>query len=210
MLEHRLPLMPNWRFDMPPRSIQFTGCCNACAVVLPRHPKGKKKRFCSPVCREAYYASADRFWDRVEKTDGCWLWTGGRRDSGYGKYGRQPAHRFSWKLHFGDPPDGIVVCHKCDTRLCVRPGHLFLGTRSDNSSDMVSKGRQARGETHSQSVLTQEQVQSIRSRRHAGELCKSIAADLGVSRATVGDIANGKSWSWLEWPAGVHPPVSHG
>lgn len=27
----------------------------------------------------------ERFWLKVQKSDGCWLWTGSRKDRGYGK-----------------------------------------------------------------------------------------------------------------------------
>lgn len=95
---------------------------------------------------------ATGFWNKVDRSGTCWVWTAARSEFGYGIYalrqdGRtrnDPAHRFSWRLHFGAIPDGLYVCHHCDNPPCVRPDHLFLGTPQANYLDMKRKGRLGR------------------------------------------------------------------
>ena len=91
-----------------------------------------------------------RFWEKVNKTDTCWLWTAQRTTGGYGVFRiRNPraqttAHRVAWEMAHGPIPDGLNVCHHCDTPSCVRPDHLFLGTQRENLRDMTVKGRRYR------------------------------------------------------------------
>ena len=77
---------------------------------------------------------------------GCWLWLGCVQPKGYGDFFvhkglHQLAHRISWQLYIGEIPDDLCILHKCDIPSCVRPDHLFLGTRIDNNEDMIAKGR---------------------------------------------------------------------
>jgi hypothetical protein len=91
-----------------------------------------------------------RFWSKVNKSGGCWLWKASKRNKGYGAFvwadekgdiiqGR--AHRFSYELHCGKIPNGLCVLHKCDNPACVRPSHLFLGSKAENNEDMFLKKR---------------------------------------------------------------------
>lgn len=79
------------------------------------------------------------FWRKVKKTRACWVWTGCKRQGygimGDGKGGQVSTHRFSWELHFGPIPDGLIICHTCDNPSCVNPSHLYAGTQSDNMKD---------------------------------------------------------------------------
>ena len=88
----------------------------------------------------------DKYWDRVVKADDCWQWTGARDKQGYGRLSPAVgvflrAHRFSWELHNGPVPEGLLVCHRCDNPECTNPNHLFLGSPQDNMDDKVRKGR---------------------------------------------------------------------
>ena len=76
------------------------------------------------------------FWDRVEKTDTCWVWTRGKCN-GYGVYRHAGqhyrAHRWSWQEVNGPVPDGLELDHLCRNRACVRPSHLEAVTRRTNA-----------------------------------------------------------------------------
>jgi HNH endonuclease len=84
-----------------------------------------------------------RFWTKVSLGDGCWEWMG-TKSRGYGQFSQNgaktPAHRIAWIFEYGSIPKKKWVLHECDNKPCVR--HLFLGTPSDNTHDMISKGRQ--------------------------------------------------------------------
>lgn len=148
-----------------------------------------------------------RFWSKVKmEPGGCWLWTGAHNGVGYGQISAGPgrkglllAHRLIWTWLFGDIPDGMYICHRCDVPSCVRPSHLFMGTSKENHEDCISKGRHNIGDRNGQTKLTAEQVNEIRSRVRRGESQTSLAQEFGVSSGNVGHIARNDTWKHLPY-----------
>lgn len=134
--------------------------------------------------RKGEGTAEERFWDRVEKTQTCWLWIAGTKNSGYGVFAPERdrtymAHRYGWTLTRGPIPGGMLVCHTCDNKLCVRPEHLFLGTPKDNMDDMREKGRARWGtynkvKTHCRNghEYTPENTETDRRGRRACRICR--------------------------------------
>lgn len=147
-----------------------------------------------------------RFWAKVQKTDGCWLWTAYRNPAGYGMVPtsiRIPvlAHRASFLIATGIDPGEKCVCHNCDNPPCVNPDHLFLGTLADNNADMLAKGRYSGGsrpgENSPLAKLTAEDVIRIRRdfRFHGGG--RKAAREFGVSAALISRIMLRQGWKHL-------------
>lgn len=91
----------------------------------------------------------EHFWNKVEKTDTCWNWTGSAAD-GYGRfgsatnavysvYGTSLAHRIAWDDANGRVPDGLELDHLCNNRACVRPSHLEPVTHDENLRRAVER-----------------------------------------------------------------------
>ena len=78
----------------------------------------------------------DKFWQRVEQTQYCWLWVGGVNKEGYGYFtvnGKSlRAHRWSYEYLIGKIPDELVIDHMCRVRNCVNPDHLEAVTSKEN------------------------------------------------------------------------------
>ena len=72
----------------------------------------------------------ERFWAKVQKSDGCWNWIGAT-DGRYGQFFLTGelvrAHRFAYEQAYGVIPAGLWVLHKCDNPRCIRPDHLSIG-----------------------------------------------------------------------------------
>lgn len=174
-------------------------------------------------------ADQKRFWSKVDQaSEGCWLWRGTMFQQGYGCFkiaGRlHKAHRVAYLYAIGPIPKGLVVCHSCDIRNCVKPSHLSVGTHQDNSNDAVSKGRQAKGEKHGsrlhpekvtrgdkhwshlhpeqkrgelngRAILDRKQVEEIRARYAAGGVSQLVLSDeYHVAQTTISAIVRGIVW----------------
>lgn len=153
------------------------------------------------------------FLAKVKKTSTCWHWIASRTQSGKGYgaaylNGRQiPAHRLSWLLHNGPIPNGLLVCHRCDVRHCVRPDHLFLGSPRDNTHDMITKGREyqnyrfkpLRGEAQPRSKLTSAIVRRIRRDHASGKISlKALGRRHGVSDHAIRCVVRRLTWRHVE------------
>lgn len=129
---------------------------------------------------------------------GCWLWLGTTcSNMRYGAVkilGRRVlAHRLSYEAFVAPIPEGLLVCHHCDTPECVNPSHLFVDTIADNNRDRQMKGRYI-GEWNGRAKLTHDQVREIRSRIAGGEKIKTLARIMGIDHCALRNVAKGKSW----------------
>ncbi len=138
----------------------------------------------------------ERFWAKVDKSShphGCWLWTGAKTRSGYGRIGidghQRPAHRIALVLVGQLVPKGMDTCHKCDNPTCVNPAHLFVGTRAENVADMTRKHRGIY--VGKPCALTAAQVKEASYMLKSGKSRGEVAHYFGVSETTINRVERG-------------------
>ena len=175
-------------------------------------------------CHRNYWSRADRkanicktnhtdarFWAHVTKTSTCWTFSPVSQH-GYGSVrlnGRTIlAHRYLWARMHGPIPDGLFVCHHCDNPSCVRPEHLFVGSRLDNIRDAHNKGRHVHGTKFPQSKLTEAIVTTARAEYtgRRGDI-KRLAIKYGVNEMTMAPAIFGETWKHV--PGVCVRPPSH-
>lgn len=154
-----------------------------------------RQRYCSAKCM---------FWFHVEKrSSGCWIWHGPVNKQGHGEVliktpganerFREYAHRFSYRLHFGDPPRGdgkraTCIGHSCHNKTCVNPEHLVLGKRPH---------RPDKRRPRSDRKLTNKTVREIRRLYQKGVkgrgMC-ALAKQFGCSHGAIEGIVTGRTY----------------
>lgn len=143
-----LPI-PNGRCVHQPRAglppgllfLMLEGHMNSSQIEVERDNLGRFRRWKKQPL-------ADRFWSKVERGDGCWLWRGAIDGNGYGGIkiaGKMyRCSRVAYELTNGPIPAGLIVLHSCDNRACVNPAHLRSGTHKDNTRDMIERKRNSK------------------------------------------------------------------
>ncbi len=161
----------------------------------------------------------ERFWPKVQKSDGCWLWAGAKSSKGYGLIGEGGrngrdllAHRVSYQLQVGEIPDGLSILHSCDTPLCVNPAHLRCGTTQENIAEAYEKKRKAspfadpknryqgprtglKGAANTNARLTDDDIRAIRLRT---DKPRFVAKDYNITSDYVTMIRKRKVWKHVD------------
>jgi len=193
---------------MPRHGIPVFSNCLFCEKRFRWRTASEPRRFCSRACdlewRRRESLNPVRFWSLVDTSDGpdaCWPWTGNRNKYGYGvislfldgKATLTIASRWAYFLIYGVRPGKQWVLHTCDNPPCCNPRHLYLGTPAQNSTDMVRRGRSARGLMKKDTKLSDDAVREIRALYAAGELTHQEIADrYHIHRNSVWRIAAGR------------------
>jgi hypothetical protein len=152
----------------------------------------------------------ERFWSKVARgaPDQCWPWKGGTDGRGYGKVFASDRHRkahvVAYEIIVGPVPEGKVLCHSCDNPPCCNPGHLWPGTKRENSEDMWKKGRarpnglDARGSRNSKAILTEVDIPRIRRLIKDGVSQTAIGNHYGVTVQAISRIKRGLGWQHVK------------
>lgn len=145
------------------------------------------------------------FYSAPPDANGCRLWTGSKRDGGYGQMHYKGRVRKVCQLvleaKLGRPiKPGHGALHTCDNPPCITPEHLWEGTQLRNIRDMQKKGRQSPpprhiGEDHPKAVLNDDQVYEIRAERRLSG--RQMSAKYDVPESTISLILHRKTWAHL-------------
>lgn len=139
------------------------------------------------------------FLRRVDRSAGCWVWSGRRNAKGYGIFpfaGRDlGAHRVAYEIWNGEIGESSFVLHRCDNPPCVNPSHLLLGTHAENMADRDAKGRLVRisGEKNGMAKSSDATVaEAVRLYMETEMTPREISLVLGASASSVRDWVKGR------------------
>jgi len=160
-----------WSFieghDVPPSLCYLRPTCKTENCINPAH----MKLWFPPDTRKGFFQRI-----RINMRTGCWEWTAGRDQNGYGRLGGRFLKSSTMATHLAlflfkgitvPRRQGFEVCHKCNNPPCVNPRHLYVGNHLMNMRDKVEQ-RGAPGERNSHAVLTREDARNIFRMFHGG------------------------------------------
>ncbi len=179
--------------------------CEHCGSAVVRHSSPanlNRLKFCSRQCMSQDFKNRTKTFEDAVKSkfathsrnepNGCIVYTG-QSNGSYGQIEHKRktylAHRAAYLVFKGEIPDGKMVCHSCDNRLCINPDHLWLGSAKDNVQDMISKNRQRYVQ---RLKFSDEQIGEIKKALSDGMSHSKISELFGVSCAYVSLLRNNK------------------
>lgn len=175
--------------------------CGGLYYVPPSHRA--LQSCCSRECRSVRMSQlmrrdlGERFWEKVDKSGDCWIWTASVLKTGYGciRIDKRTirAHRIAYELANGPVPDGLLLRHTCDNRRCVNPAHLVPGTHKENAQDALDRGRHLVGEDDPKAKLSNRDVAAIRTALASGITGRSLARRYAVDESMISQIKNRKA-----------------
>jgi hypothetical protein len=163
--------------------VKSNGLCN-------KHYKETIRRSSGCAQRPEFHSIEEKFaFYSTKKENGCIEWKNQSTRYPQTSWNGEiiSVHRLSYIFYYGEIPDGMCVCHKCDNTFCINPKHLFLDTHAGNMLDKCKKDRSSSKLTNDKALLIFND-----SRKHI-----DIAIDYAVSRTTVSDIKNRKIWKHI-------------
>lgn len=146
----------------------------------------------------------ERFWEKVDTSGECWLWTAYLDYKGYGRLhvGDKVilAHRWAYEALVGPIPEGLTVDHLCRVRRCVNPYHLEAVSATENVMRGESLPAQNARKTHCKRghEFTPENTYSVGEK---GRGCRTCLVELKSwyqrkkSPATITS-AGRAAWAW--------------
>ena len=107
-----------------------------------------------------------------EPNSGCRIWLGKLSGKGYAMIWHGGKHRIAprlaYEVHVGPIPEGKMICHHCDNRACIEPGHLYAGTHQTNMADMDRRGRRSKPYSKTPRPPKKEPPSAYGRKRYAG------------------------------------------
>lgn len=140
----------------------------------------------------------------IAKENGCWICTSHEPLKSKSYHGfdckvhgkTMKLHRYIYSMVNGRIPRGAVVFHTCGNSLCINPGHMALGTHTDNVKARDERGTTVKGENHGRAKLTEEDVRVIRADKRTGKI--ALANLFGVDPKVIYNIKNMLSWKHIK------------
>lgn len=180
------------------KGVRSKGLCNAHYLRLWRHGDPKGGALAKGVAKD-FFGEALQY-----QGTACLFWPFAKKECGTAVLNKRGTvlrvPREVCRAVHGEPPAQFYhAAHSCGNGHlgCVNPKHLRWATPTENNLDKVDHGTHNRGERNVHSRLTENQVMEIRSFDPKLNTYAQFARRFGVTRETIRDIVQRRTWAWL-------------